>query len=155
MLLKKKNSDFNSRIMFQPHFESLEKFLWTLRPCSRYLKSPLGIIPCVTKKNYERKTHQLDSMAGKVKKGRVSKKLELQNEVGIFWSNTHFWAEKLFQKPLETFLRTLRECWRYLKGLTILGYTSVNNYERAERKSKTMDRNVEKIYKNKLPYEEL
>ena len=43
-------------------------------------------------------------------------KLELKNEVWIFWPKPHFWSETFFQEPLENFLWTLQPCSRYWKG---------------------------------------
>ena len=43
-------------------------------------------------------------------------KNEAQNEDRIFWQNLIF-SKSFFEKPLETFLLTLRACSRYLKSL--------------------------------------
>ena len=81
-------------VLFLPHFlrgnffqRPLEYFLWTLRTCSRYLKSLPILDLCVSKKKHDRTTHQQDYMSGKVKKVEILKK----------WSSK--WGENILTKP--------------------------------------------------------
>ena len=53
-------------------------------------------------KKRDHTTHQSDYILGKVKKVEILKN-EAQNEVRIFSKIVTFWAETLFQRPLENF----------------------------------------------------
>ena len=80
----------------------LENFLLALRTCSRYLKGPLNLALCVSKKIVTtRRTNQILCQE-KWKKLRFWKN-EAQNRVGIFWQNPIFWAETFFSKASRKF----------------------------------------------------
>ena len=61
---------FGAETFFQ---RPLENFLLALRTCSRYLKGPLNLAVCISKKNRDHTAHQSDYMSGKVKKVEILK----------------------------------------------------------------------------------
>ena len=103
---------FEVKLFFQ---RSLENFLFTLRPCLKYLKCPSWLALYASKKIKCIRHYNPIVCKEKCKKFEFWKN-EAQNRVGIFWQNPIFWAETFFQRPLENFLLAWRTCSMYLKG---------------------------------------
>ena len=74
------SSGFELKLFFQ---RPLENFLWTLRPCSRYLKGSSNLIDCVSKKIVTTRRTKRIIWQEKQKKVEILKN-EAQNGVGIF-----------------------------------------------------------------------
>ena len=106
------NSIFGGETLFQ---RPLEKSLLTWRTCSRYLKGPLNLALCVSKKNRDHTTHQSDFMSRKLKKVEILKKWSSKSGWNIL-TKPHFLGWNFFQRPLENFLLAWRTCSRYLNG---------------------------------------
>ena len=98
---------FELKLFFQ---RPLEKFLWTLRPCSRYLKGPANPYLYVSKKiETTRRTNQIICQE-KWKKMRFCKmKLVIRLE---YSDKTSFLSWNFFSKAFRNFLWTLRPCSR-------------------------------------------
>ena len=94
---------FHFTSMFEVSEKPLETFLWTLRACSRYLKSSQRLYLCASKKIMTvRHTNQIICRE-KWKKLRFLKN-EAQNGDRIFWQKLMFWAETFIQVSLINFL---------------------------------------------------
>ena len=101
-------SFFELKLFFQM---PLENFLLAWRTCSRYLKGPLNLVLCVSKKIVTARHTNRIICQEKWKKLKFWKN-EAQNRVGIFWQTPIFWAETFFQRPLENLLLAWRTCSR-------------------------------------------
>ena len=93
----------------------LQNFLWGLRTCSQYLKSPHPNLGLWFDEKIVTARHTNLITCQEITRTVEILKHEAKIKIGIFWK-TWFFVVKHFQKNLPNFLWTLRTCSRYLES---------------------------------------